>query len=279
MKKIIYAICMVALQVLFILTSHQMMSYAGLIKEKNLTVRLDNTAEELEYLNEKIEVYITRNGKYYLDIELNTSNEYNYRTALDKGYYKFFARVKYDQNEVYAIEVLNNELEINHTNSIKNNIVNIKIKNVDSADDFHFGVAEGPVESSILEYSADDMDKLKEVQKEWEEEMQKSIDALNAWEEENSFLTKFGTESDMGEAHYYPDTEDNVYEETRTSDEEKSTQMSQTKPAQTEAEETSKETLGNIRVGLAVIIIIIVISMALIWYLLWKMSGVKKDDA
>lgn len=169
--------------------------------------------EQSVLLNERIEVYIVRDNMFFADIELNRANIYSYKTYLEKGSYKIFARVKYDREGLYKLSIKKDEFEINYSNLDKENTIEINIENAGLEEvDEHIEVDEEPVE--VEEYNSENIDKLYEVQEEAKEEAQKSVAELEKWEEENSFLNTLANiyKTDISSSsHYYPDKEDNIY--------------------------------------------------------------------
>ena len=61
-------------------------SFADMQPFYNLSVTIDRANED--GFNEKIEVYVEKDGQYYGDFDLNQSNQYLYKTELQTGRYR-----------------------------------------------------------------------------------------------------------------------------------------------------------------------------------------------
>lgn len=68
----------------------------------NFEVTVDRAEDD--QFNEKIEVYVEKDGQYFDDCDLNRSNSYCYQREMKTGEYRLYARVRYDQSGDYQVE-------------------------------------------------------------------------------------------------------------------------------------------------------------------------------
>lgn len=196
---------------LFIIVLLAFTNYRVEAKETNLEIKI--LPEKTDYLNERIEVYVVRDDIFFSDIELNRTNMYTYKTYVEKGRYRFFARVKYDRDNLYQIKLLQDNLDIDYSNLSKLNTVKIDIDNINLEEvDEHISIPKEYIE--VPEYTTDDIEELKKIEEEAKEQAQKSVSELEKWERENNFSSKLDSiyKIQTGEkSHYYPDKKDMEY--------------------------------------------------------------------
>lgn len=201
--------------VLLFLSFLPMEAHAELQKFYNLSITIDRASED--GFNEKIEVYVEKNGEYYGDYDLNQFNEYLYKTDARPGTYKLWARVRYDQSGTYQVEPEAQELVIGDLDYKDMHTVTFQIIGGVSADDededVHVIEETEPLDPNNV-YSMDRIDELRAMQESAEAEASKAFQENEKWEQENNFIAKNGI-TDQGVPaessdsvlpdHYYPD--------------------------------------------------------------------------
>lgn len=189
-------------------------SYAEMQPFYNLSVTIDRANED--GFNEKIEVYVTKDGEYYGDYDLNRSNQYRYNTEIGSGVYRLFARVRYDQDQTYQVEPAYQELVM------KDIEYNDKHKVIFSVNggflpegEPHKVEQEEPLDPDNV-YTMDRIDELRLIQESVQDQASQAFYDNEKWEQKHNFLAQNGilnpgiTAERAGTqllSHYYPGVE------------------------------------------------------------------------
>lgn len=229
----------------------------------NLLVTIDRAADE--GFNEKIEIYVTKNGEYYGDWDLNRYNNYLYQTAVQTGTYCFYARVRYDQTGTYQMEPEYQSLKISDIDYKEVHTVIFHVsggQNLNEGDEgeLHVNEAQEPQNPDNV-YTIDRIDELREMQESAEAEASRAFQENEQWEHQNNFLAQNGIENQSGlagsaasilEGHSYPEDE-SITEEAHLTDDPKQ----ETEPyIESEGEEDGK---GINIVSIAFIVLIVIV--------------------
>lgn len=232
----------------------------------NFEVTIDRAEED--QFNEKIEVYVEKDGQYYGDYDLNRSNSYCYRKEMETGEYRLYARVRYDQSGDYEIDPEYQDLKIGGTDyeEMHRAVFSVRGGEIQEIHDM-IEESEYKVPADQEVYTMDRLEELKEIQEDTEKQVEKAFYANEQWEREHSFLAQHHISdpniADRNEnaglsSHYYPDREDmsqerleeseelekeNIIEETMTELPVESTLESQEES--TEKELVEQEAMGN----------------------------------
>ncbi|MBS6953502.1 MAG: hypothetical protein KH230_09735 [Enterocloster asparagiformis] len=70
----------------------------------------------IDYFDEVIEVYCTKDGQFYGDFDLSPINDYTYRQLLLPGRYVMKCRVRYDRYQLYCLDRTELYFEIDEAN-------------------------------------------------------------------------------------------------------------------------------------------------------------------
>lgn len=192
---------------LILTTALRMTSLADIEPFYNFSVAIDQP----DKLNEKIEIYVEKNGEYYGDYDLNINNSYQYKQELPVGNYRIYARVRYDADGIYQINPEYQELEITVDNYNKLNDVVFKIIGGSIEEDgetWDYGVMDqSPINPENV-YSLDRIDELRKVQQEGRERAYQALLENEEWESTHNFLAQKEIEETQLADHYYPEIED-----------------------------------------------------------------------
>lgn len=250
----------------------------------NISVKIDPAITV--YLNEKIEVYCEKDGQYFMIIDLNNSNKYEYKKSLENGIYTFQARVRYDQQGEYKVLPASQVIELTYkNNNVLNEIVfSIEGVTVDPDDHLHiYDDEEDEEENTEFQeeriFTIDDMDELLTIQESAVSEAEKAFAEREAWERNNSFLAQYGiveqnvSDDNILSMHQYPETEiitgTDQFEENQYEDESPST--TEKESAQINENDTSKINTKQI-----VIIVVIILMLLMILVLVVIIGGRKR---
>lgn len=191
----------------------------------NIVVKLDPAV--IAFLNEKIEVYCEKDGQFYMDIDLNKSNHYEYKKVFVNGVYTFRARVRYDMNEEYTILPDFQTIELTYKNNNSLNEVVFTIVGARDEPEEHPNLTDNDsVQGSqgsdlTLEekiYTVDDIHELYEIQESMLVEAEGAFTEQEVWEQSHNFLSenggsdqKFSTmENENLPMHFYPESEKSI---------------------------------------------------------------------
>lgn len=189
-------------------------SKADMKPNYNIAVKIDPAI--IVYLNEKIEVYCEKDGQFYMTIELNESNRYEYKKVFENGEYTFRARVRYDTDGIYTVLPSSQAIELTYLN---NNILNEIVFTIDGVSEepeihSHLADTEHGSEDDFNQaekvYTIDDLDELYEMQESMLDEGEKAFSELEVWEQSQSFISKYETDKkdETEPMHFYPESED-----------------------------------------------------------------------
>lgn len=190
----------------------EIQSKADIEPDFNIAVRIDPEAA-VAYLNEKVEVYCEKDGQFYMTIDLNKNNRYEYKKLFENGVYTFRARVRYDMNEEYTILPDLQTVELTYKN---NNILNEVVFTVDGMSvepEIHTHLtdeSEQEHEDFSKEekvYTIDDINELYEIQESMIAEAEAAFTEREAWEQNHNFVSKCEiADQKMFPMHVYPET-------------------------------------------------------------------------
>lgn len=162
----------------------------------NFSVTIDRAEDE--QFNEKIEVYIEKDGQFYADYDLSRINQYLYSTELGTGSYRLYARVRYDSTETYRVEPEYQDLEITNQGYKDMHMVMFKITGgtvLDEAEHMHeHGLEEAESLNEEEVYTIDRIDELKKIQDDARIEASKAFQENEDWEKKHNFLARNGIE-------------------------------------------------------------------------------------
>lgn len=184
----------------------------------NIVVKLDPAV--IAYLNEKIEVYCEKDGQFYMDIDLNKSNHYEYKKVFVNGVYTFRARVRYDMNEEYTILPDSQTIELTYKNNNSLNEIVFTIVGARDEPEEHSNLTDNESDLSLEEkiYTVDDIDELYEIQESILVEAEGAFSEQEVWEQSHNFLSKNGVsdqkfptmENENLPMHVYPEYEKSI---------------------------------------------------------------------
>lgn len=197
-------------------------SKADMEPSYNIAVKLDPAV--IAYLNEKIEVYCEKDGQFYMIIDLNKSNRYEYKKVFVNGVYTFRARVRYDMNEEYTILPDSQTIELTYKNNNFLNEIVFTIEGARKEPEEHSNLTDNKSnQGSDLRqqekiYTADDIDELYEIQESMLGEAEEAFTKQEDWEQNHNFLSekggsdqKFSTgENENLPMHVYPESEESI---------------------------------------------------------------------
>lgn len=184
----------------------------------NIVVKLDPAV--IAFLNEKIEVYCEKDGQFYMDIDLNKSNHYEYKKVFVNGVYTFRARVRYDMNEEYTILPDSQTIELTYKNNNSLNEIVFTIVGARDEPEEHSNLTNNESDLSLEEkiYTVDDIDELYEIQESILVEAEGAFSEQEVWEQSHNFLSKNGVsdqkfptmENENLPMHVYPEYEKSI---------------------------------------------------------------------
>lgn len=193
-------------------------SKADIEPDFNIAVKIAPAAA-VAYLNEKIEVYCEKDGQFYMTIDLNKNNRYEYKKLFENGVYTFQARVRYDMNGEYTILPDIQAVELTYKNNNILNEVVFTVSGMSTEPELHTHLTDEskqPEDSSKEEkvYTIDDIDELYEIQESMIAEAEAAFTEQEVWEQNHNFVSKyeiadqkiFGNESSTFPMHVYPET-------------------------------------------------------------------------
>lgn len=219
-KKNIYIISIVIF--LLVAVSMAIESKADMEPDYNIAVRIDPAI--IVHLNEKIEVYCEKDDQFFMIIDLNKNNYYEYKKMFVNGMYTFQARVRYDMNEEYTILPDSQVIELTYkNNNILNEIV-FTIEGVRVEPELHSHLADsesdpeskGDLNQEEKIYTMDDIDELYLLQESLIAEAEAAFAEQEVWEQNHNFVSKHGVsgqtvsavDDDTLPMHVYPEVND-----------------------------------------------------------------------
>ena len=250
--------------------------YADLEPFYNLSVSVSSELDRP--LNEKIEVYVEKDGKYYGDFDLNQVNDYCYQTEAETGIYRLYARVRYDRRGDYQISPSWQDItiEVQTYKSMHSAVFYHQGKNgeMQAEEDSHT-LNEYVPSAHEKVYTIDEIDELRNIQEQSQKEGEEALKELDEWEQENNFLTQHGIsdpavrgkEQSSLPKHSYPSDLDEIQEkeiheqaqETKESEEhQKITQESVITEEEPEEEKTNL---------MLVMVSLIIILAGIVWFI------------
>ena len=248
-------------------------SFADMQPFYNLSVTIDRANED--GFNEKIEVYVEKDGQYYGDFDLNQSNQYLYKTELQTGRYRLFARVRYDETKTYQVEPEYQDLEMTDLAHKEMHEIVFRIKGgavPEQDSESHEIEEQAPISDNV--YTMDRIDELREIQKAGQEQASSAFRENEEWERNNNFLAQnnvadqavpYESTGHTLPDHSYPEeeTESSTLEESTTL---KESETSTEKEQENVQEETLPSGLKIIKVVLAVLSVILVVIAGILVY-------------
>lgn len=242
----------------------QFQSYAEIQPFYNLAVTIDRANDDR--FNEKIEVYVEKNGEYYADYDLNQINQYLYKTEVGAGVYRFYARVRYDEIGTYEVEPEINELTIGDLDYKDLHTVQFKITSSSSEEEEIEDISTieaGPTLDENHVYTIDQIEELRAMQESFNEKADEAFRENERWEQQNNFLATHGIANPGVAAestgsilpdHYYPDEDSpltvvNTVEETESTGENEGENQSDT------TGQKSKRSKKHIPIALSLVVI------------------------
>ncbi|WP_097006495.1 hypothetical protein [Lacrimispora amygdalina] len=261
-----------------------MESKADMEPSYNIAVKLDPAV--IAYLNEKIEVYCEKDGQFYMSIDLNKSNHYEYKKIFVNGVYTFRARVRYDMNEEYTILPDSQTIELTYKNNNSLYEIVFTIEGAREDPEEHSNLTDNKSEqgSDMSQeekiYSADDIDELYEIQESMLAEAEEAFTEQEVWEQNHNFLSKNGVsdqksptmENENLPMHVYPESEENMDQT------EKSLVQTPSATEKKSMEESQDQTSTSIKtIGLWVLVIV-ALFLALVLVVIISEKGRSKHE-
>lgn len=245
----------------------------------NISVKIDPATTA--YLNEKIEVYCEKDGHYFMIIDLNNNNQYEYKTALQNGIYTFQARVRYDLPGEYKVLPDLQTVELTYNNNHVLNEIVFTIEGISAEPDDHVHI-DSDEDAEIQEeriYTVDDMEELQAMQESAVSEAEEAFAEREEWERNHNFLIQYGVlDQKMPTVqpinlpmHDYPESEGEDEEETEKLESESETLVESLGQSTDSGEEDGTSNHIMIFGVITVILLFILI-------LLFIINGVKKRN-
>lgn len=203
----------------------------------NFSVTIDR-AEDVRF-NEKLEIYVEKDGVYYADYDLGKINQYQYQTELERGEYRVYARVRYDDIGTYRIEPEYQDVKIGDLDYKEMHSITFRVIGGISLDEGHEDEME-EIDSEIQGevYTMDQIEELKRIQEEARTAASKAFQENEEWERNHNFLSRHGIENPdfsweekVLPDHSYPDME------TERTEKETEKEIVEPEPAESEKNE------------------------------------------
>lgn len=231
-------------------------AYADLQPFYNFSV----TVSTEDDFNEKIEVYVAKNGEFYGDYDLNQSNQYLYKTELEAGTYEVYARVRYDQDHVYQVSPESLKISIGDIDYKDMHEAVFQISGMEESGEGHEFQEYVPSDGETV-YSAGQMDELRNIQESARKEGERAFLGVEEWERENSFLAQNGIDaSEIPNGNRAPHIPQHSYPQDETQNEqmipdipEQETEISQEETVDgQEQDENGSKTGISLKIGILI---------------------------
>jgi len=253
---------------IFLGVSNPFITKAELEPFYNVSVKIEPTITG--FLNEKIEVHCEKDGQYYMTIDLNNSNRYEYKKLFENGVYTFAARVRYDFNGEYTVLPKEQVIELSYKNNNVLNEIIFTIEGVSSEPDDHAHVHDEEPDPNIDQgervYTIDDLEELQQMQESVVSAAEVAFAEQEQWEQNNSFLAQHGV-SDTGvpadsnnmlPMHSYPADQEQDDNEVKSSEDLESLSEEETAELEMESSNSDDKKALSVVAGLMVIVLLIV---------------------